>query len=87
MVRHIIDTAPQCAQSALPILAVLDGHEGFVFPPDQPQPSGTEPVIRMEMIPGAGVPTVFIFTAQADQAYYAGQGFSNPVVLGYAYLN
>ena len=87
VVRHIIDTAPKCAQSALPTIAILDGHEGFVFPPDQPQPSGTEPVIRMEMIPGAGVPTVFIFTAQADQAYYIGQGFSNPVVLGYAYLN
>ena len=87
VVQHIIDTAPKCAQSALPIIAVLDGHEGFVFPPNQSQPSGTEPVIRMEMIPGAGVPTVFIFTAQADQAYYTGQGFSNPVVLGYAHLN
>ena len=87
VVRHIMDTAPKCVQSALPTFAVLDGHEGFVFPPVQSQPNGTEPVIRMEMIPGAGVPTVFIFTAQADQAHYTGLGFSNPVVLGYAYLH
>ncbi len=86
-VRHIMDTATTCAQSALPSFAVLDGQEGYVFPPNQPQPSGTVPVIRMEKIPAANVPTVFIFTAQTDQAYYASQGFFNPVVLGYAYLN
>ena len=85
--RHIIDTAPTCAQSNLPAIAILDGQEGYVFPPNQPQPSGTVPVIRMELIPGANVPTVFIFTAQTDQAYYSSQGFFNPVVLGYAYLN
>jgi serine protease len=85
--RHIIDTAPKCAQSTLPSIAILDGQEGYVFPPNQAQPSGTVPVIRMEKIPAAGVPTVFVFTAQTDQAYYTGQGFSNPVVLGYAYLN
>ncbi len=86
-VRHIMDTAPKCSQSALPSIAILDGQEGFVFPPNQPQPSGTVGVIRMEKIPAGGGPTTFVFTAQTDQVYYSGQGFSNPVVLGYAYLN
>jgi hypothetical protein len=41
----------------------------------------------MERVPAGGGPSVFVFTALTDQAYYAGQGFYNPVVLGYAYLN
>jgi serine protease len=86
-VRHIYDTAPKCDQSSLPSVAVLDGLEGFVFPPNQAQPSGTVPVIRMERIPAGGGPTTFVLTAQTDQAYYTGQGFFNAVVLGYAYLN
>jgi serine protease len=86
-VRHIVDTAPSCAQSLLPSIAILDGQEGYVFPPNQPQPSGTVPVIRMDRNPGGGAPLVWIFTAQTDAAYYTGLGFANPTVLGYAYLN
>lgn len=86
-VRHIIDTAPTCAQSALPSIAILDGQEGYVFPPNQPQPSGTVAAIRMERVPAGGGPSIFVFTAASDQAYYASLGFYNPVVLGYAYLN
>lgn len=86
-IRHIMDTAPACSQSTLPSIAILDGQEGYVFPPNQAQPSGTVAVIRMEKIPSGGGPTTFVFSAQTDQAYYTGQGFFNPVLLGYAYLN
>ena len=86
-VRHLMDTSASCATSPMPALAVLDGQEGFIYPPNQGQPSGTVAVIRMEKIPSGGGPTVFVLTAQSDQSYYSGQGFSNSVVLGYAYLN
>lgn len=87
-VRHVMDTSATCAASAIgPGIAILDGQEGYVYPPNQAQPAGTEPVIRMEMIPSGGAPTVFVLTAMSDQAYYIGLGFFNPVVLGYAYLH
>lgn len=37
-------------------------------------------------IPAGGGHTTFIFTAQTDQTFYAGQGLFNPVKLSYAYL-
>lgn len=86
-IRHVMDTAPSCSQSTLPSIAILDGQEGYVFPPNQAQPSDTVAVIRMEKIPSGGGPTTFVFTAQTDQSYYTGEGFFNPVILGYAYLN
>jgi subtilisin family serine protease len=86
-VRHLMDTSTSCAQSPMPSLAILDGSEGYVYPPNQSQPSGTVAVIRMEKIPAGGGGTVFILSSQTDQAYYTGIGFSNPVTLGYAYLN
>lgn len=54
---------------------------------DNYRPRARVRVIRMEKIPASNVPTAFIFTSQSDQSCYANQGFFNPVVLGYAYLN
>lgn len=71
----------------MPSVAMLDGSEGYIYPPNQAQQSGTVAVIRMEKIPASGGGTDFILLSQTDQAYYSGQGFFNPVTLGYAYLH
>lgn len=86
VVRHLMDTAPACSSSNIPTIATLDGQEGYVYPPNAPQPGGTVAVVRMEKNP-SGQATVFVFTASTDQAYYNGLGFYNPVLMGYAYLN
>jgi serine protease len=85
-VRHITDAAPTCAQSLVPSFFTLDGIEGYVYPPNQSQPAGTVAVIRMEK-PVPNSLLTWVFTSQSDQSYYTGLGFSNPVVVGYAYLN
>lgn len=86
-VRHIMDTAASCQQSSVPSFFMLDGIEGYVYPPNSAQPSGTVAVIRMEKLPPPGGTYTWILGAQSDQTSFQSLGFVNPVVLGYAYLN
>lgn len=84
-VRHVYAVCAADRANINTAIWKYDGVEGYVYPPNIAQPSGTVKIYRWVKPSTA----TYMLIADGDQAYWTGQGFVSDGTgsLGYAYLN